>query len=139
MRNGRTASPRDPPRPRPIGPAKTGNPVRIAAPPPPAIRSPPAAVPDAAAVAAGDLPVSTRDARASQQPNARASEDTNANDIPGGEGGPCIGSDSDGDHGIPFKFSAEDIPVSRRSGDHARFTNVGAPSLDFDRNGVRFL
>ena len=134
----RTASPRDAAaRPRPIGPAKTGNPVRIAA--PPAIRPPvtPAAVPDGAAAAGCDLPVSTRDARASQQPNARASEDTNANDIPGGEGGPCIGSDSDGDHGIPF--SAEDIPVSRRSGDHARFTNVGAPSLDFDRNGVRFL
>jgi hypothetical protein len=92
-------------------------------------------VPDAAAAAGCDLPVAT--ARASQQPNARASEDTNANDIPGGEGGPGIGSDSDGDHQIPF--SAEDIPVSRRSGDHARFTNVGAPSLDFDRNGVRFL
>ena len=134
----RTASPRDAAaRPRPIGPAKTGNPVRIAAPPPPAIRSPPAAVPDAAAVAAGDLPVSTRDARASQQPNARASEDTNANDIPGGEGGPCIGSDSDGDHRIPF--SAEDIPVSRRSGDHARYANAGAPILVYDRNGVRFL
>ena len=113
---------------QPVGPANSGNPPRIVA--PPALRSPvtPAAEPN---VAAGgrDLLAATGDARASEDPNANS---------PGGEGGPGTGSDSNCDNRIPL-FSVQDIPVSRRSGDHARIANVGAPILVFDKNGVRCL
>jgi hypothetical protein len=112
---------------QPVGPGNSGNPPRIAA--PPALRSPvtPAAEPN---VAAGgrDLLLANGDARDSEDPKANS---------PGGDGGPGTGSDSDCDSRIPF--SVHDIPVSRRSGDHARIANVGVPVLDFDKNGVRCL
>jgi hypothetical protein len=124
----RTSSRSSPSVGQPVGPS--GNPPRIAA--PPALRSPvtPAAEPNVAAGGrAGDLLVATGDARASEEPIANS---------PGGDGGPGAGSDSDGDSRIPL-FSVQDIPVSRRSGDHARIANVGAPVLVFDKNGVRCL
>ena len=59
-----------------------------------------------------------------------------------GEGGPAHDSEEerDGEDGEQPQFSVEDIPTSRRSGDHARLlsTTDGANSFSFDKNGVSF-
>ena len=59
-----------------------------------------------------------------------------------GDGGPARDSDEerDGEEGEQTQFSVEDIPTSRRSGDHARLlsTTDGANSFSFDKNGVSF-
>jgi hypothetical protein len=53
-----------------------------------------------------------------------------------GEGGPAAEPETDEVFEKPLDFCLEDIPVSRRAGEHIRFENQGAPELVFDRNGV---
>ena len=63
-----------------------------------------------------------------------------------GDGGPAhnSGEEREGEdvysRGEQPQFCVEDIPTSRRSGDHARLlsTTDGANSFSFDKNGVSF-
>ena len=75
-------------------------------------------------------------ARAGLADLARASQ-AQIEDVPGGEGG-VIDADAD-DVGEEPRFSVECIPVSGRSGEHARLANEGSPEFVFDKNGVSFL
>ena len=116
---------------RPVGP---GVMPRVLAPPP--HRGPPDNVPPAApAAAAIQAAAEAAAARAGLADIARASHNL---DGPGGEGGHGSDADEDFNVGEPL-FSLEDIPVSRRSGEHARAANEGAPELIFDKIGVSFL
>ena len=58
-----------------------------------------------------------------------------------GAGG-LAASEEDGDEEFEgsdqILFSVDDIPVSRRSGEHARRASEGTPELVFDKSGVTF-
>ena len=55
---------------------------------------------------------------------------------------PASASEEDGDEEFEgsdqILFSVDDIPVSRRSGEHARLASEGTPELVFDKSGVTF-
>ena len=118
---------------RPVGP---GVMPRVLAPPPQ--RGPPDNVPPAApAAAAIQAAAEAAAARAGLADIARASQNE---DLRGGEGAGVGDEDQDFDGGEEqLPFSVTSIPVSRRSGEHARAANEGSPELVFDKIGVSFL
>ena len=118
-----------------VGPG-TGQVIRIAAPPLPpnaaqnadAIPFPPPPPPPGTEANAGRRGLALL-AQAGSENGAR------------GAGG-LAASEEDGDEEFEgsdqILFSVDDIPVSRRSGEHARLASEGTPELVFDKSGVTF-
>ena len=78
------------------------------------------------------------DARPAMSDLARAAALAADGEQQRGDGGPGGDSDEDYDGGDQLPFSVEDIPTSRRSGDHARALSAteGHAALVFEKNGV---